>query len=67
MCSRIWPSVLLACLICSSLSAQIAPVTGLHENTPSVHAFIHARIITSPGIVIANGTLLVRDGLIEAV
>ena len=67
MCSRIWPSVLLACLICSSLSAQIAPVTGMHENTPSVHAFIHARIITSPGIVIANGTLLVRDGLIEAV
>lgn len=58
--------VLIALLI-STVSAQIEPVTGLRDNTPSVHALVNARIIPSAGKVIENGTLVIRDGLIEAV
>ncbi|MGH7496435.1 MAG: amidohydrolase family protein [bacterium] len=49
-----------------SLLAQTAPVEGLRDNTPKVHALINARIVTAPGSVIARGTVVVRDGLIEA-
>jgi len=47
--------------------AQFAPFTGLHDNTPAVHAFTNARIVVAPGQVIPHGTLVVRDGVIEAV
>ncbi len=43
------------------------PVEGLHENTPAVHALCGARIVAAPGRVIEGGTLVVRDGVIEAV
>jgi len=36
-------------------------------HTPRVHALTNARIITAPGQVIENGTIVIRDGLIEAV
>jgi imidazolonepropionase-like amidohydrolase len=62
-----WFSMLLSGLVFSSLSAQIAPVTGLHDNTPAVHAFIHARIVTTAGNIIGKGTLVVRKGIVEAV
>lgn len=45
-----------------SADAQVgAPVT------PRVHALIGARIVVAPGNVIPKGTIVVRDGLIEAV
>lgn len=47
--------------------AQTAPTVGLRDNTPAVHAFTNARIVVAPGKVIANGTLIVRNGVIEAV
>jgi imidazolonepropionase-like amidohydrolase len=47
--------------------AQVAPAVGIRDNTPDVHAFVNARIVVSPGKVIGNGTLVVRDGMIEAV
>ena len=43
------------------------PPPGIRENTPSVHALINARIVMGPGRVIARGTLVMRDGEIEAV
>lgn len=43
------------------------PVDGLRQNTPSVHALTNVRIVTSPGEVIEKGTIVVRDGVIEAV
>ncbi len=49
------------------LFAQTAPTVGLRDNTPSVHAFTNARIVVAPGKVIANGTLVARNGIIEAV
>jgi imidazolonepropionase-like amidohydrolase len=53
------------------LSAQQAtrtqPVEAMRDNTPGVHAFAGARIVVAPGRVLQNATLVVRDGLIEAV
>ena len=47
--------------------AQTSPTVGLRDNTPTVHAFTGARIVTAPGKVIPNGTLVIRKGVIEAV
>ena len=46
---------------------QTAPVIGLHENTPNVVALANARIVTEPGHVLDNATLLIRDEHIEAI
>ena len=48
------------------LCAQIAPTEGLRKNSPSVHAFINGRIVIAPGREIAKGTLVIRNGVIEA-
>ncbi|MCH8524665.1 MAG: amidohydrolase family protein [Balneolales bacterium] len=47
--------------------AQTSPVDGMHENTPRVHAFTNATIITAPGNTLTNATLVVRNGIVEAV
>jgi N-acetylglucosamine-6-phosphate deacetylase len=44
-----------------------APVEGLRQNTPAVHALTKLRIIAEPGKVIDQGTIVLRDGVIEAV
>lgn len=43
------------------------PPNGLRENTPSVHALVNARLVTSPGRTIEKGNVIVRDGTIVAV
>ncbi|MGI9242218.1 MAG: amidohydrolase family protein, partial [Verrucomicrobiales bacterium] len=43
------------------------PVEGLRENTPRVHALRGATVVPAPGKSIENGTIVLRDGLIEAV
>ncbi|QOV88647.1 amidohydrolase family protein [Humisphaera borealis] len=40
---------------------------GLQENPPSVHAFVNARLVLSAGRVVEKGTVVFRDGVIEAV
>jgi hypothetical protein len=45
--------------------SQTARVVGLRDNTPAVFAFTGARIVTEPGKVIENGTLVIRNGIIE--
>jgi imidazolonepropionase-like amidohydrolase len=47
--------------------AQTDPPEGIRKNTPAVHALTNARIIPSPGKVIENGTLVIRDGVIVGV
>jgi imidazolonepropionase-like amidohydrolase len=54
------------CMVCASFG-QIAPPVGIRRNTPNVHAFTNARIVTMPGSVIEKGTLVIRDGVITAV
>ncbi len=40
---------------------------GAQAEAPRIHAITGARIVTAPGQVIENGTLVLRDGLVEAV
>jgi len=56
-------------LICFSVSlaAQTKPTEGLRDNTPAVHALINAQVVVSPGNVIENGTIVIRNGIIESV
>jgi imidazolonepropionase-like amidohydrolase len=44
-----------------------APAFGIRDVTPRHHALVNARIVTAPGRVIERGTVVVRDGRIEAV
>jgi imidazolonepropionase-like amidohydrolase len=44
-----------------------SPVIGLAQNTPAVFALTNVRIVPEPGKTIEKGTIVVRDGAIEAV
>jgi imidazolonepropionase-like amidohydrolase len=46
---------------------QTAPAEGIRQNTPAVHAFVNARIVSSPGRVVENGVMVIRDGVIQSV
>jgi imidazolonepropionase-like amidohydrolase len=48
-------------------SSRIEPVTGLRENRTEFHALVGARVVTAPGQVLDNATIVVRNGLIAAV
>ena len=57
-------------LLLNSLAAPrtvTAPVEGLRDASPRVHALTGARIVVAPGQVIEHGTLVLRDGVVEAV
>src|SRR5205085_135999 len=43
------------------------PVVGLAQNTPAVYALTNMRIVPEPGKTIEKGTIVIRDGVIEAV
>ncbi len=61
---------LLVCLVGATSSyaqSQTSPTDGMRVNTPAVHAFTNATIVTSPGQSISNGTLVIRNGVVEAV
>ncbi len=49
-----------------AIHGQTRPSVGLRSNTPNVVALTNARIVTSPGNIINNGTLVIRDGIIES-
>lgn len=48
------------------LAAAAASADDLRRE-PAVHALVGARIVQAPGQVLDSGTLIIRDGLIEAV
>jgi len=58
--------VLIGCPV-APVTAQIAPVDGLRDNTPQVHALVNARLVPTPGEVIEKGNVIVREGVIVAV
>lgn len=64
---RAFAFMLLAALFSVNALAQTAPINGIDENPPAVHALTNATIITAPGQVIENGTLVIRNGIIEAI
>jgi N-acetylglucosamine-6-phosphate deacetylase len=43
------------------------PEAGIRDKTLAVHAFTGARVVVGPGRAISNATLIVRDGVVEAV
>ncbi|HEY4612738.1 MAG TPA: amidohydrolase family protein, partial [Bacteroidota bacterium] len=59
--------LLLLVLAVTGVWAQTAPFPALRENTPNVFAFTNATIVVAPGNIIAKGTLVVRNGTIQAV
>lgn len=48
------------------IASGTAPAVGLHENTPRVVALTGIRLVQSPGKVLENATLVLRDGRVEA-
>jgi imidazolonepropionase-like amidohydrolase len=51
----------------TAAQAQTTPTTGLRDNTPAVHALTNARIVVAPSRALDNATLVVRNGVVEAV
>ncbi len=53
-------------LVAATAGAQVgtAPVEGLRETAPRVHALINARLEIAPGKTVERGCLVIRDGLI---
>jgi imidazolonepropionase-like amidohydrolase len=51
----------------SAAPPSTPPVIGLAQNTPAFFALTNARIIPEPGKMLEKGTIVVRDGVIEAV
>ncbi len=60
-------SVVLAATSEAQQSSRTEPVTGLRDNTSGYHALVGARVVTAPGQVLENATVVIRDGLITAV
>jgi imidazolonepropionase-like amidohydrolase len=50
-----------------AVQAQTTPVEGLRDNPPGVHALTNARVVVAPGRSLPNATVVIRDGVIEAV
>ena len=58
-------------LVAGGLDAQQAtrtePVEGLRDNSTGYHALVGARVVTAPGRVIDDATIVIRDGIIRSV
>jgi hypothetical protein len=47
--------------------AQPAPVEGIRPAPVRTHAIVGATVVTSPGHILEDATIVIRDGVIEAV
>ena len=48
-------------------ASRTEPVTGIRDNGTGYHALVGARVVTSPGQVMEDATIVIRDGLIQRV
>src|SRR5687767_5230462 len=48
-------------------AGQIAPINGMRPADPRAHAITNATVIAAPGEKLENATIVIRNGLIEAV
>ena len=48
-------------------ATRTQPVEGIRDNTTTFHALTGARVVTGPGQVIDGATIVLRDGIIQAV
>ena len=52
-------------LLFSPLWAQkSSPTLGLHDNSPSLHAFTHCTLVTAPGKTTTDGLLIIDKGVV---
>src|SRR5215469_10543459 len=60
--------LLLGTPICSNptLAAELLP-PGFRPLPPGVHALVGARVVVKPGQTLDNGTIIIRDGIIQSV
>lgn len=56
-----------AALIVTGLVAAVSASPARADELPQIHALTGVRIIVAPGQEIASGTIVIRDGVIEAV
>ena len=48
-------------------ATRTQPVEGMRDNTATFHALTGARVVTAPGQVIDNATIVIRNGIIQSV
>ncbi|MBT8403610.1 MAG: amidohydrolase family protein [Gemmatimonadetes bacterium] len=48
-------------------ATRTQPIEGIRDNTTTFHALTGARVVTGPGQVIDGATIVLRDGIIQAV
>ena len=51
----------------TTLSAQQAPVVGMRPSDAARCAIVGAKVLVSPGVTLEKATILIRDGIIEAI
>ncbi len=60
-----------AAVLVTGAAAQQAtrtqPVQGMRDNGTGYHALVGARVVTGPGQVLDDATIVIRDGLVQAV
>ncbi len=66
MLKNLFSLVVVSLIFFHNLNSQTAQVVGLRENTPAVFALTNATLVTEPGNVVNNATIVIRDGIIEA-
>ncbi len=64
-------TIAFAAVLATSAQAQQAsrtqPVEGMRDNGTGYHALVGARVVTGPGQVLDDATIVIRDGLIQSV
>lgn len=48
-------------------ATRTQPIEGMRDNTATFHALTGARVVTAPGQVIDNATIVIRNGIIQSV
>jgi imidazolonepropionase-like amidohydrolase len=48
-------------------ATRTEPVEGIRDNGTGYHALVGARVVTAPGQTLDNATIVIRNGLIQAV
>ncbi len=58
--------LLIVIILITGTWSQTAPEYGLRDRTPQLYALTNARVIPEPGVEWSSGTVIIRDGRIEA-
>jgi len=65
--SGVGVGLLLASGVHAQQSTSTQPVEGMRDNGTGYHALVGARVVTAPGQLLENATIVIRNGLIEQV